>query len=193
MSRPLLALLIATVGISTAAAPAVGQTIEDRRGFWLAGAVTGSSVDIDCERYCPSERISGISGYVQFGGTPSRLTLAGAEFNGWYASDSEAKREYLAVMGVGYWFPSVDFPFFLKLGIGAGRYAEETADDELSATGFAIQLGTGYDFRISTRLWAAPVIQYIIGPDQNAKRNRFGLSTGFNLALIQLGAKVSWH
>lgn len=192
MHRLMLTLSIATAGLY-AASPLLGQKIDDRRGFWLAGAVTYSSTAINCSEYCPTERTPGLSGYLQFGGTPSRMTLAGAEVNGWYSSNSEAKREYIAVMGVGYLYLSDDYPFYIKLGVGAGRFGEEAGDDDLSASGFALQVGTGYDFRLTSRIWAAPLIQYLVAPDMNAKRNRFGLSQEFDMNLLQVGAKISWH
>lgn len=172
---------------------ASAQRVDERRGFWLAGAISGSSVGIDCQiDDCPNERKTGISGFVQLGGTLSRRTLVGVEVNGWRNSESGARREYIAVMGIGYLYPSADYPFFLKFGIGAGRYGAEVTSD-VSSTGFAVQIGTGYDIAIGRRVWIAPVIQYISAPDQNAKLDRFPVSSDFSLNLIQAGVKVSWH
>jgi hypothetical protein len=192
MSRSLLALSASAIALMMAA-PVFGQRIHDRSGFWVAGAVSGSSVRINCSLTdCSSDRRTGISGYLQIGGTLSRQTLVGVEANGWRASDAVARREYFTVTAVGYLFPSVDYPFFLKFGVGAGRYGEESSND-ISSTGFALQIGTGYDFRLANRIWVGPFVQYISAPDQNAKLDRFPVTSDFSLNVIQAGVKIGRH
>ncbi len=184
------------IALSTAgifATSAAGQRTDGRRGFWVAGAAGGSSVDIDCIQYCPSDRKLGISGSVQLGGTLSTKSLAGIEANGWRTSASGEAREFIAVLGVFHYYPVPEYALNVKFGLGAGRYGEEMGDDQMSATGFVVQLGLGYEFAVTRHLWTGPFVQYMNAPDMNASRNRFSLSTDFRVNLFQLGGRIAWH
>ncbi len=174
------------------AVPATGQHIDDRRGIWFALGLAATSTRIDCT-FCSGERKLGPSGYVQIGGTPSRRTLAGVEVSYWRMSEPDTTREYAAATAFLLYYLSVERPLFLKGAFGIGRYAEVSGADQLSATGFSIQLGAGYNLRVTGQLWMAPFINFAWAPDQKGTRNKIGIISELNLNMFQGGISISWH
>lgn len=173
--------------------PLHSQLIE-RKGsrLWLALGAGGGSVDIDCPVRCPSRRGTGVAGFFQVGGTPSPRVPVGIEFNGWRRDETGVQREYFLVTAFFDFYPVERGPLFLHGGFGAGRYVQETATEQLSAAGFGFQFGGGYEFRVSPHFLAAPYVRFLVALGQNAKANRFALSTDLNLNMIQLGGQVRW-
>jgi hypothetical protein len=174
------------------AASLSAQRIDQRRGLWFSAGVAAASLDLDCS-FCTDDRKLGPAVYLQAGGTPSRQIIVGVEANGWRASDPDTTREFVTVSAVLYYYPAVQPAIFVKAGFGGGRYAEVSGPDDLSATGFMIQLGAGYDLSVGGQFWAAPFFHYQIAPDFKGKRNRIGLSNRISLNVLQLGARLSWH
>ncbi|UCD23293.1 MAG: hypothetical protein JSW51_09570 [Gemmatimonadota bacterium] len=174
------------------AAPAEAQHIDDRRGLWGSLGVGAASTSVSCS-FCGDKAIWGPSGYVQIGGTPTRNTLAGVEVAYWRGTRADTTQEYVNGTAFIMLYPVLDYPFFLKGGFGVGRFAEEAGADKLSSNGFSIVFGTGYDLRITDRLWTAPFISLIIAPSQEGTRNRVGLTTDISQTIWQFGAKISYH
>lgn len=174
------------------ATPAEAQHIDDRRGLWFAIGLGAAATKVKCT-FCSDKATWGPSGYIQLGGTPSRNTLAGVEITAWRGTKADTTQEYINGTAFLMFYPVLDYPFFLKGAFGVGRFAEVTASDEMSSNGFSIVLGTGYDFRITDRLWTAPYVNLIIAPSQEGTRNRIGLTTDISQTMLQLGAKLSYH
>jgi hypothetical protein len=174
------------------AVPATAQHIDDRRGMWFGIGLGGMLAKINCS-FCTDARKLGPAGYVQIGGTPSRLSLAGVEVDYWRQSDSDSTREYASATAFLIYYVSADKPLFLKGAFGIGRYAEVSGLDELSVHGFSIQLGLGYDISITERLWIAPYFNVVWAPNQEGTRNKLGITSDFSLNMLQAGAQLSWH
>ena len=187
-----------TVGVTLAvalgvAAPAEAQHIDDRRGFWIGLGVGAALTKVNCD-FCGTDRTLGPSGFVQLGGTPSRKTLAGVEVTYWRGSDPDTTREYVSATAIVKYYFSIEYPVFVKGGGGIGRYAEETSTgDAVSSSGFSFVVGTGYDLRMTARIWAAPYVNYVIAPAQEGTRNRIALSTDISQNLWQFGVRLSYH
>ena len=144
--------------------------------------------------FCSDRAIWGPSGYIQLGGTPSRHTLAGVEIIAWRGTRADTTQEYVNGTAFLMLYPVLDYPFFLKGAFGIGRFAEHAGANELSSNGFSIVLGTGYDFRITDRLWTAPYVNLIIAPSQDGTQRGTGSLTGdISQTILQLGAKLSYH
>jgi hypothetical protein len=191
----MLRLTSACLLVSTAlcvATPATAQRIDDRRGIWFAVGFGAMSTEMNCT-FCSEDRKLGPSGYAQIGGTPSVKTLAGLEFSYWRATDPDTTREYAAATASLLYFLSPEKSLFLKAGLGVGRYAEVSGPDQLSTNGFLIQVGLGYDFRLTPHLWTAPYFNYFWAPDHKGTRNRIGITSEFSLNMFQAGIKLSWH
>jgi len=126
--------------------------------------------------FCSDKATWGPSGYIQLGGTPSRHTLAGVEITAWRGTRADTTQEYVSGTAFIMLYPILDYPFFLKGGFGIGRFAEAGAG--VRSDGFSIVLGTGYDIRITDRLWTAPYVNLIIAPSQDGTQRGTGGLTG---------------
>ncbi len=174
------------------ATPASAQYIDDRRGIWFGVGLGALSTKINCS-FCSEDRKLGPSGTVMIGGTPSARTLAGVEVSYWRATDPDTTREYAAATAFLMYYLSTQTPLFLKGEFGIGRYAEVSGTDNLSANGFSLKFGLGYDFRIAGRFWTAPYFNFGWAPDQKGTRNKLGIASDFSLNMLEAGIRVSWH
>jgi hypothetical protein len=173
------------------ATPAEAQHIDDRRGLWVSIGLGAADTKVKCS-FCSDKATWGPSGYIQLGGTPSRHTLAGVEITAWRGTRADTTQEYVSGTAFIMLYPVLDYPFFLKGGFGIGRFAEAGAG--VRSNGFSIVLGTGYDFRITDRLWTAPYVNLIIAPSQDGTQRGTGSLTGdISQTILQLGAKLSYH
>ena len=173
------------------AAPLSGQRYSDRPGLYLSGGFGGASTSVSCPTYCPSGRQMGIAGHVSIGGSPSPNIMLGFEASGWRQTMADTAREYLSATAVVHFYPIEDKPFFLKAGFGVGRYGEETLPlRAMSAHGFVMKLGVGYDFRIANEISIAPLFQFVNAPGQKAQRDRFALTNNIDVRMFEFGARI---
>ena len=174
-----------------------------RRGAWVAGGAAPAGVFIDLPNR-KNSRAWGISGFIQVGGTPSERGFVAVEGNYWRGTRSDTTSEYVAVMAVLNFYPSEIQPLFVKLGFGAGRWAQQeirrdsvtnavSGTRSLSATGFAVVVGAGYDFRVGNRVSVGPYFNYVYAPGQSLKANRIAQITRPDLNVLQFGGRVNWH
>ena len=202
MYRFMYVLLIIVSG-SMLATTLHAQRDRGRRGVWVAGGAAPAGVFIDLPNRSNS-RAWGVSGFIQVGGTPGERAFAALEGNYWRGTRSDTTSEYVAVTAVLNFYPSETKPLFVKLGFGAGRWAQQeisrdsltnavSGERSLSATGFAIVVGAGYDFRVSNHVSVGPYFNYVVAPGQSLKANRIAQITRPSLNVIQFGGRVRWH
>lgn len=205
MTRLVRSPLIALATLAIIASPSAAQGRAEREGFWIGAGLAAASGE--CTQIakalgqprCSVARKLGFSGTVQMGGTISRRTLLGVEATGWAHQEPDTTREYGVVTLAVYLFPSVQGPYYLKAGIGVGRYAEDATDPEtmrstvMTANGFALSLGVGVDFAVSRRITLSPFTQYLVATDQSAVRARQALSDPLDFNLFQVGLVARWQ
>ena len=176
------------------AAPLVGQRYSRRPGFYLSGGFGAGSASVKCPIYCPSGQQLGFAGHVGVGGSPSPNLMLGFEASGWRQTMPDTAREYISATAILHFYPKPDTDFFLKAGFGIGRFGEETLPlHAMSAHGFVMKVGIGYDFQIAEKLSIAPLLQFMNAPSQDAKRDRFSITNKIDVRVISLSARILWR
>lgn len=147
------ALLLAA---AATARPADAQEMRPAKpgGFFYGAGAGGGWTRASCG-YCRREHSFGPVLNARVGGTLGSRSLLGAEASVWTRSDGEQDVRLLtgSLMVVAWLYPRPDGPFYLRGGAGAVTYRVygEGDDDDLSSLGPALQLGAGYEFRLSDR------------------------------------------
>ena len=124
------------------------------------------------------------------------LVVSG-ETDGWMKNEDGAKGQASYLMGVAQYYPAPAMGFYLKGGMGLGRFSLKSTDvspsEELTSTGFGYQLGVGYDFRLMPSFSLTPFVNYLATAGAEAKFN--GQSTGekLNSNVMQFGIGFTWH
>jgi hypothetical protein len=195
--------LIATLLASTSVlqAQATGRS-NTRQGFWIGAGVGDGSARIDCNDFCGSGRVSGVSGYIRLGGTLSPHFLVGAETNGWVNSAGFGTDAIWVASAVVLWYPSRTGASYLKVGLGGMRYGTSNggvADiTTVSAEAPSATLGAGYEVRVGPRVSLVPWINVLA-----SSRVRLDYHLGFimpppsppdvRINVVQAGLGLTWH
>ncbi len=183
--------LVVLSSLAVFAGPVFAQSGE-RRGVWFGIGVAPASVHARCAQ-CSADRKLGYAGYIHIGGSLATRIKAGVEATGWRQSDADSTREYGAVTLVVLLHPVPTGPVYLKVGVGAGRYAEQGGSDLLSANGFATLLGAGADFRIRQRITIGPYVNYLFSNNQDKNVDRLPQFGTLDLNMVQFGVGGRWH
>ena len=164
----------------------------DRAGYSLSLGLGGASTGVSCAG-CPTDRENGASGFLRVGKGMSRSVMAGLELNGWNKTENGVTARGTMVSAIAQWYPSMTNGFFTKAGAGMGRLESKTATDKLQSTGFAYQLGLGYDMSIARRWSITPYVNYLSTAGAKAQLN--GVDTGEKMDgnYVQYGLGLSWH
>lgn len=148
------ALLVIALGVAGEAR--AQEPPSARPGGLFYGAGAGGGWTRAACGYCRRDYSFGPIVFARLGGTLGERSLLGAEASLWTKSDAEEDVRLLtgSLMAVAWLYPSADGPLYLKGGLGAVTYRVygEGDDDDLSSLGPALQLGAGYEFRLSERL-----------------------------------------
>ncbi|MGH7503376.1 MAG: hypothetical protein ACREL7_16740 [Longimicrobiales bacterium] len=152
-------------------------------GMFLGAGAGGGWTRAACS-YCRRDYSFGPVVFARIGGRLGPRSLLGAELSGWTRNDGEEDVRLLtgSLMAVGWLYPNPDGPFYLKGGLGAitFRVFGDGDDDDLSSLGPALQLGAGYEFRLSDRV--------LLTNYANLQASRFGkLRSGETVVVDNLG------
>jgi hypothetical protein len=189
------------IGTATAlllfAAPAFAQGgSAPREGFTVSFGLGAGSAGFTYEGNS-SDRIAGPSGYLRLGGalTPS-LILAG-ETHGWTRSDGSVTSRVGYLMAVAQWYPQALGGFHLLGGLGVGMLNEEDTDSafgyELESVGGALQLGAGYDLRMTRNFSLTPYFNVLGMAGGEPKLDGASIGGSLSANVIQFGLGFSWH
>ncbi len=182
--------------VAILATPAVAQQRalpQTRQGFWLSFGFGIGATNVDCP-LCADERKSGLTGSIAAGDAVSRALLLGVELDGWIKNDVNAERTIVAGFATATLYPIVHRGLFIKAGAGLMR-AKVTSvlGSELSGTGFAGQVGLGYDLRTSRTVSMTPFLSYMMSLDADLEFNGGRTGGSLNADMLQLGVGLTWH
>ena|SRR5437899_1283064 len=164
-----------------------------REGFWIGAGLGAGDAGVDCQN-CSSARTTGWSGYLRLGGTLSPSILLGGEVNGWMYSDVGDAESLKFASGVLLWYPSRTGAFFLKVGLGAVRYAATAGGNTIEATAPSGSLGLGVDIRIARNVSVTPYVNGLRTGSGSFTYNGRALSgQDIKLNLVQIGVGLTRH
>jgi hypothetical protein len=205
-TSPLLALFSA-LALFMALAPAApahaqtsgadaGRATADRSGFHFSVGLGTASMGASCDACSSnpfSDRLNGVSGFVQLGGAVNPQLVVTGEFMGWVSNDDPIFRRVaglsLAILG----YPNADSGFFVKGGVGGVRAIVEDDFLVLQTDAWMATTGVGYDIPVGSNLIVTPYLNYI---------RSFGGETTLNDAVspvavhpnaFQFGAALTVH
>ncbi len=195
---------LSAVALLSAPLAAQGRTVRraepapsnDRSGYSVSLGLGGGSSGISCAG-CASDRENGMSGYLRVGKGISPSLMAGLELNGWNKTENNVTGRTSMLSAIAQWYPSMTNGFFTKVGAGMGRLSIEdkstTPADKLQSTGFAYQMGVGYDMSIARRWSITPYVNYLSTAGAKAQLNGVDTNEKMDGNYFQYGLGLSWH
>jgi hypothetical protein len=167
-----------------------------RQGFTVSFGVGGGGAVFSYAGET-GDRVGGPSGYLRLGGavTPS-LVIAG-ETHGWTRRDGTLTQRVGYLMAVAQWYPQALGGFHLLGGLGLGTLHETDTDPtqeyELTSVGGALQLGFGYDVRMSRNFSLTPYVNALGMAGGESRFDGQKLPEAYSSNVLQIGLGFSWH
>lgn len=171
---------------------AQGGHAQIRKGFWISFGLGAGSYDLLCEG-CTYDAKTDLSGTLRMGGTVSPNVLVGGETMGWTHTENGVDEFASSLSGVVLFYPSTTGGLFLKGGLGLAMYDATDGSDDLTATGFSISGGIGYDIRVAKNFSLTPFVNALYGTSATLKAG--GTDTGVSVSqrLFQVGIAATFH
>jgi hypothetical protein len=169
------------------AAQSPGQV--DRRLSTTFGLSKGAGA-LTCS-FCTGEGKGGFAGMLGVESTWRRGVRLGLELDWWMHRSAGASRSVAAAAGVVHLYPAPGGPFFLKVGMGLGRFSIGSDEEELYATSRIGTVGLGYDIRVSGRTMVVPYVSRLSGGGGTMRLNGEVVTPRSGLSLLQYGIAVS--
>ena len=166
--------LVAVVGLLAVGAlgSAQAQRAQTREGFWIGFGFGYGSSSLSCGSGCSftsDSKGGGGAGYLKMGGTLSPKVLLGGEVNGWVKDVSGTTEEVGNVSAALYLYPAPASGFFVKGGVGFASYMLRNGGSSVSASGFGLLAGLGYDIRVGRKISLTPTGNFYFGSDGDLK------------------------
>lgn len=171
---------------------AQGAPAQARQGFGISFGLGGGSAGVSCDG-CSSDRTGSLSGYLRLGGYVNPGLFVGGESSGWVHNESSVDETISFLTAVVQWYPQPASGFYLKAGAGFSSASADDGFDEITAAGFGLTVGTGYDWRVTRNFSLTPYVNYLHTAGAELKAN--GAGTGFdaNVSILQFGLGFTWH
>ena len=85
--------------------------------------------------------------------------------------------------------------WYLEGGVGAGQYRnkDNPTGNELTATGGALSIGTGYDIRVAKNFSLTPFASWSANGGADVQVNGASQNADLNVNLFQIGLGFTWH
>ena len=176
--------LISSAGLLEAQQPAAG-----RRTSFTLGVSKGAGA-LTCT-FCSDEGKGGIAGMVGIETPFRRAIRLGFEADWWMHSGGGSSRSVLAAMPVFHLYPWPTSAVFFKAGLGVGRYAASSDEEELRTTALSGVVGIGYDIRLSNRNALVPYVSWVRGTGGDMRLNGAHVTPYGGLSLLQYGLAFS--
>jgi hypothetical protein len=163
-----------------------------RQGFGISLGIGAGSAGASCDG-CSSERDNGLSGYLRIGGHLSPTLFLGAESNGWVHSEDGIDETLGFLMGVAQWYPNASSGLSLKGGLGLASYLATDGSDDITASGLALSVGIGYDFRVANNFSLTPYANFLKSTQAELKFNDVSTNANMSANVFQFGLGFTWH
>jgi hypothetical protein len=173
------------------AAPAFAQGAP-RQGFTVSFGLGAGSAAFSYEGFT-GDRAAGPSGYLRLGGAVTPGLVIAGETHGWTRSEGDVTSTVGYLMAVTQWYPKASGGFHLLGGVGMGMITEEDPSSQLESFGGALQLGAGYDVRMSRNFSLSPYVNFLAMGGGEPKFNGNGLGGSLSANVVQFGLGFSWH
>ena len=164
---------------------------QERSGFTFSVGIGGGSAQITCDD-CGDERRSAVTGYLRAGGVIRPNFILAGEVNGWTKKDGDARSTISTVNAVALWYPSSS-GLYLSGGVGFGNltfeFSEGAVTLSVKGTGFAYQVGAGYDITVGTTIAITPFATYF----RTAGVEFEGTGGKANGNVIHAGLGLTWR
>jgi len=184
--------LLAAVSLLVLAAPLAAQT-GPRQGFFLSVGMGGGSLGVTCPQcgFALDARLSGVSGYLRFGGTVSPNVQVGVEGSGWLRNGDGLERRVAAGSVVFLVYPSRTGGLFFKAGAGGIRAVVEDATAALVGEGVMLQGGIGVDLYLTPGFALTPYLNYLYSTGVAATLGGTSLGIDLNPNVLQVGLALT--
>jgi hypothetical protein len=169
--------------------------MNDRAGYSVSLGLGGASNGVSCAD-CATDRQNSASGFLRVGKGITPSVMAGLELNGWNKTENGVDGRGAMLSAIAQWYPSMTNGFFTKVGAGMGRLTVEDKAPpatKLQSTGFAYQLGLGYDMSIARRWSITPYVNYLSTAGAKAQLNGVDMNEKMDGNYVQYGLGLSWH
>ena len=185
---------LATVVISACALVSIvssadAQRTATQRTSFTIGVSKGAAA-LTCA-FCSDEGKGGLAGMVGVEKPFRRAIKLGFEADWWFHSGGGSSRSVLAAMPVFHLYLSPESRMFLKAGLGVGRFAASSEEEELRATALSGVVGVGYEFRLANRSALVPYVSWVRGTGGDMRLNGALVTPYGGLSLLQYGIALS--
>ena len=187
--------ILIVVLLLLAASPALrAQTghPQERKGFWFSGGLSAGSAEVNCDA-CSSDRTTDLSLDLSLGGTVSPKFLVGGEIVGWTHTDGTEDSFIGSFSALLVFYPMAASGLFFKGGLGLSAYETTGSGGTVTADGFAISGGVGYDFRLARNFSLTPYVAGMYGTPGSAQHNGSATGQTIGVNLLQFGLAAVWH
>lgn len=200
MRRPLMILALLALAAGTVS-PLAAQRRERDRGIVelgpeaaRGGFYVGLGLGAGRESYKYSDGLDYTDGLtkptisIRLGGTPNPTTRVGAEVFGWGSDVAEGTESFTAVLLTAQIYPMRDAGLYVKGGGGMARSGIDYNNGSSSyETGFAWNVGAGYDIALSHAVGLGPMVDFYKGTF--TRRNEPTLSE----RVLNIGVQVTFQ
>jgi hypothetical protein len=181
--------VVSACALLTLARQAEGQRQPSPRTSYTLGLSKGSGA-LTCT-FCSGEAKGGVAGMLSIETPFRRAIRIGIEADWWMHSGGGASRSVLAAIPVFHFYASPSSPVFFKVGLGVGRYAISSDEEELRTTALSGVIGAGYEFRLANRNTLMPYVSWVSGTGGDMRLNGSLVTPNGGLSLLQYGVALS--
>lgn len=197
---------------TTVAGLALGATVlgaqaprpaQRHEGFFIGFGIGASNNDLDCtgcnftSETDPWRGGFGSGGYLAMGGALSQQLLLGGELSGSSVMSGERDATIGSLLFIAQYYPGAFEGFHVKGGLGPTGVMLQGDGSKVEATGFAVQAGVGYDFRVGRRFAITPYANIARTAVQQGSLTMSGSSGTVtrleNRVLAQFGIGFNWY
>jgi hypothetical protein len=173
--------LVALAGTASAQQPSgTSYTIGLSKG---AGALTCT--------FCTRTSQGGFAGMLSVEKPYQKSIRVGLEANWWMHASDGSTRSVLAAMPVFHFFPWKQRPAYIKAGLGLGRFAASSDEEELRTTAISGVIGAAWEFRLANRDALTPYVSIVSGSGGDMRLNGARVTSQGGLSLLQYGLAYS--
>lgn len=192
--RTAIAIIATTLALSATARDALAQRPQTRQGVNVSFGLGGGSAGIRCDG-CTRGREGGNLFYLNIGGTITPRLTIGGELNGFGRTSNEEDLTIAAVMAVGHFYPRATSGFFVTTGVGLTNTLIENRLDRTSVTasGFGVEAGLGYDVRLGRNFSLSPYAQYVTSFSNQVMYSGVAAPGRINADYVHIGLGFTWH